>query len=209
MRKVLISLTAVLAMALVTAFAFAGDKHGDKKASDGLHPGTVVPNFAGTDQNGKLVELNELKGKLVVLEWFNNECPFVVKHYKTGAMNELASRYADKGVVWVLVNSTAGKSEADMQTVAKDWNITRPILLDKDGTLGKTFGARNTPTMYVIDKEGKLAYRGAIDNKPDSETASIAGAKNYVAQALDELLAGQSVSEPETKAYGCGVKYGK
>lgn len=206
MKKLTLALAAVFAVALVSAFAFAGDKHADHKAGSGPHPGDAIT-FAGADQNGTQVDLAALNGKIVVIEWFNNECPFVVKHYKTGAMNALASRYADKGVVWILVNSTAGKTPADMQAVAKDWNITRPIVVDKTGALGKAFGSRNTPTMYIVDKDGKLAYRGAIDSNGDANPESIAGAKNYVAQALDEMLAGKPVSEPETKAYGCSVKY--
>ena len=205
--KNILSVVGVFVCVAVAALAFADDK--GAKSGGGLRPGDTVPNFSGVDHNGNTVDLESLKGNIVVLEWFNNECPFVVKHYKNGDMNSLADRYKDKGVKWIAVNSTSGKTEQDMKAIASEWNINRPILLDKSGDIGKTFGARNTPAMYIIDKEGKLAYRGAIDDKPDPKPESISSSKNYVSQALDELLAGKPVSQPETKAYGCSVKYGK
>ena len=144
-----------------------------------------------------------------MLEWFNNECPYVVKFYKEGHMNQWASSYAGRDVVWLAINTTNGKTNADNKAIAGEWKIDRPILNDSTGEIGKAYGSRNTPTMYIIDKDGKIAYRGAIDNNGDASTGVISSSKNYVAQALDEMMAGKPVSEPMTKAYGCSVKYAK
>lgn len=205
MKKAVYSLAAVALMAaLVSTFAIADDKHA--KHGSAVAVGGAAPQFSLQDQNGKTVNLSDLKDKVVVLEWFNNECPFVVKFYKDGYMNKWAEAYEGKGVVWLAVNSTKGKTNADNKQVAGDWKIDRPILNDANGQVGHLYGATNTPHMFVINK-GQIAYMGAIDNKQSPNPADIAGAKNYVAQALDEILAGQSVSEPQTKAYGCSVKY--
>ena len=201
MKKTLLSTVALVAL---LAFSFAGDKMKDKS---GPKPGDMAPAFSLTDQNGQTVTNDQLKGKIVVLEWFNNECPFVVKFYKGGHMNQWASTYMGKDVVWLAVNSTNGKAVADNKAVAAEWKIDRPILADTTTEVAKAYGAKNTPTMYIIDKDGKIAYRGAIDNKSVPDSSAIDGAKNYVAQALDEMLAGKPVSEPMTKAYGCNVKY--
>lgn len=201
MKKTLLSTVALVAL---LALSFAGDKMKDKS---GPKPGDIAPAFSLTDQNGQTVTSDQLKGKIVVLEWFNNECPFVQKFYKGGQMNQWASTYMGKDVVWLAVNSTSGKTVADNKAIATEWKIQRPILSDASGEVGKAYGSKNTPTMYIIDKDGKLAYRGAIDNKSVPEPSAIDGAKNYVAQALDEMLAGKPVSEPMTKAYGCSVKY--
>ena len=200
MKKTLLS---TLALVALVAFSFAGDKAN----MAGPKPGDMAPAFSLTDQNGQTVTSDQLKGKVVVLEWFNNECPFVQKFYKGGEMNQWASTYMGKDVVWLAVNSTSGKTVADNKTIASEWKIQRPILSDASGEVGKAYGSKNTPTMYIIDKDGKIAYRGAIDNKNDPNPATIKDAKNYVAQALDEILAGKPVSEPMTKAYGCSVKY--
>ena len=163
--------------------------------------------FALQNQDGKQISLADYTGKIVVLEWFNNECPFVKKHYTTGNMNSVAKKYTDKGVVWLAINSTSGKTNADNKQIASEWNIDRPILNDATGQVGHAYDSKNTPTMYIIDKQGNLAYWGGIDNKPNPDPKSIDGATNYVSKALDEMLAGQSVSEPKTKPYGCSVKF--
>jgi peroxiredoxin len=209
MKKVLLPVTAVLAIALASALAFAGGDKKDKKQMAGPKPGDHAPAFALQDQTGRTVSSDELKGKIIVLEWFNDECPYVVKHYQDGHMNKLAEKYMDQGVVWLAIDSTSTHNAEKNKAIAKKWNIDRPILSDASGEVGKAYGSRNTPTMYIIDKEGILVYRGAIDSKSDADTASIAGATNYVAVALDEVLAGKPVSTPETKAYGCSVKYAK
>jgi peroxiredoxin len=202
-------LTAVLAVALVSAFALAGGDKGGKQQMAGPKPGDAAPAFTLQDQSGRTVSSDELRGKIVVLEWFNDECPYVVKHYKDGHMNKVADQYIEEGVVWLAIDSTSSHNAAKNKAIAAEWKIDRPILSDASGQIGKAYGSRNTPTMYIIDKEGKLAYRGAIDSKSDADTSSIAGATNYVVVALDEVLAGKPVSTPETKAYGCSIKYAK
>lgn len=208
MKKWMISTSVLVCMiALSIAAGEKGDKQKDKGGIAGPMPGDAAPSFTLTDQNGKTVSLNDFSGKIVVLEWFNNECPYVVKFYKEGHMNKLASQYTDKGVVWLAINSTNGKGPAQNKAVASEWKIDRPILTDEGAAIATAYGSKNTPTMYVIDREGKLVYRGAIDNKSDNKTASIEGATNYVGKALDEVLAGKPVSEPMTKAYGCSIKH--
>lgn len=201
MKKWMFSTAALLGM---VTFALAADK----AKTAGPMPGDQAPAFSLKDQNGKSVSMADMKDKVVVLEWFNDECPFVVKHYKNGDMNKLAQKYAGKEVVWLAINSTNGRTSEDDKAISTKWHIDRPILLDASGEVGKSYGSKNTPTMYII-KDGKIAYRGAIDDKSDSSPESVSSAKNYVAQALDEILAGKPVSEPMTKAYGCSVKYAK
>jgi peroxiredoxin len=171
--------------------------------------GEPAPSFTLQDQTGKTVSLSDFVGKVVVLEWFNDQCPFVQKHYKTGAMNNLAAKYGKEGVVWLAVNSSNFTTNDKNAAVAKDWNIDRPILNDASGATGKAYGAKTTPGMYVIGKDGKLLYAGAIDSIDDDETSSLSKATNYVGKALDEILADKPVTTPETKSYGCSVKYKK
>lgn len=171
--------------------------------------GQPAPAWTLEDQDGNTHSLADFKGKIVVLEWFNNECPFVVKFYREGHMNRLAARYMDKGVVWLAVNSTNWHNNEHNRKIAQEWNIQRPILNDSKGDVGRAYGARTTPHMYIINAEGVLVYAGAIDSNPSSNTADIDGATNFVAKALDELLAGKPVSQPETRPYGCSVKYAK
>ena len=192
---VLVGLAAVFSVA-----ALAESKSGAKL-------GQAAPAFELTDQSGKTVRLADFSGKVVVLEWFNDGCPFVVKHYKEGHMNKLAEELKQKGVVWLAINSTESASTDHNKKVAADWNVNRPILDDKSGKVGQLYGATNTPHLYVIDPQGALVYRGAIDSDSSKDTSAVNGATNYVAQAVSEVLAGKAVSKPETKAYGCTVKY--
>jgi peroxiredoxin len=188
----------VLTAALVTQVT-ADEKHATAKV------GQPAPAFSLPDQHGKTVSLSDFKGKLVVLEWFNDECPVVVRHYDGNAMNNLAAKYKDKDVIWLAINSSKHHNVDHNKKAAETLKINRPILDDHSGKVGHAYGATNTPGMYVINKDGVLAYMGAIDdNKSGSKKE---GVKNYVSQALDELLAGKSVSEPMTQQYGCTVKY--
>lgn len=171
--------------------------------------GEAAPAFSLTDQEGKAVTLADFAGKVVVLEWFNDGCPYVQKHYKEGHMNNLAAQYKEKGVVWIAVNSTNTTTNEKNKAIATKWTINRSILNDASGATGKAYGAKTTPDMFVIGTDGKIAYKGAIDSTSDSETSSIAASTNYVAKALDETLAKTAVSTPETKPYGCSVKYAK
>lgn len=169
--------------------------------------GAAAPAFTLQDQDGKTVSLSDFAGKVVVLEWFNNECPFVVKHYKNGDMNKLAKTYIDQDVTWLAINTTKGKTNADNKKIAGEWKIDRPILNDAEGVVGHLYGAQTTPQMFIIAKDGTLVYNGAIDSIKSSDTADIAKADNYVKAALDSLLKGQTIANKENKSYGCSVKY--
>lgn len=176
--------------------------------------GKKAPAFTLTDLDGKTVKLADFKDKVVVLEWFNPGCPFVKKSHTVGSLVDTAKRVQKDGVVWLSINSGgAGKQGADPKEnveAVKTFAMTNPVLLDADGTVGKAYGATNTPHMFVIDKKGTLVYAGAIDNSPDGEGKSAPDGKlvNYVDAALGELAAGKAVTTSTTKAYGCGVKYG-
>jgi len=175
--------------------------------------GQPAPAFTLKDSNGQSHNLSDFKGKFVVLEWLNHGCPFVVKHYESGNMQKLQKEYTGKDVVWLsIVSSAPGKQghmtpEETNKTKADKGSAATAVLLDEDGAVGKLYDAKVTPELYVVDPEGTLIYAGAIDDKKSTDTADVAGAKNYVKQALDEAMAGKPVSEPSTTAYGCGVKY--
>jgi peroxiredoxin len=176
--------------------------------------GAKVPDLTMTDWNGKAHTLSDYKGKYVVLEWFNAECPFVKKHYRSANMQALQKRYTDEGVVWLTVNSSAtGKQgyltpEAAHQKMTEWKGAQTTMILDSEGALGKAFGAKTTPHMYVINPTGEVIYAGAIDNNDSASESSIATAKNYVSKALDEAMGGTQVTESSTHPYGCSVKYG-
>jgi peroxiredoxin len=183
-------------------------------ASDGrAEVGKTAPDFTLTDLDGKSYSLRDLRGKTVVLEWFNPGCPFVRMSHTKGSLVGTAKRRMQKGVVWLAVNSAAaGKQGAGREANAdgkQRYGMEHPILLDESGATGHAYGATNTPHMFVIDKDGVLVYRGAIDNSPDGEGESPTGGKlvNYVDAALDAIDAGRPVDVKETQAYGCSVKY--
>jgi peroxiredoxin len=176
--------------------------------------GKPAPTFALKDAEGNTHDLAKLTadGKIVVLEWFNPDCPFIKKHYeKSTTMNDLAAKYADKDVVWLSIDSSHYVTAEKTAKVVKKWNIKHPVLLDASGEVGHTYEAKTTPHMYVIDAKGTLVYAGAIDNSKNTKAPDTSDADyvNYVDQALTELLAGKDVTVTETKAYGCSVKYGK
>jgi len=208
----------ILTTLLVTVSLAAGGgsvARADAKAESkaGL-VGKAAPDFALKDLGGKEVKLASFKGKTVVLEWFNPGCPFVKASHSVGSLVDTAKRRTKDGVVWLAINSGApGKqgNALEMNTeAAKTWSLAHPILRDEAGTVGKAYGATNTPNMFVIDKTGTVVYAGAIDNSPDGEGKSPQGGKliNYVDAALDDLAAGRPVATAVTKPYGCGVKYG-
>lgn len=169
--------------------------------------GQAAPGFSLPDLSGKTVSLSDYKGKTVVLEWVNPQCPFVVRHYKLHTMTDLIKKYPD--VSWLSI-ATGHSADADqLKEFASDNGLSHPILLDKDGTVGHEYGATNTPEMYVIDKSGTLAYMGGIDSQPtpDADEAVKPDTDKYVDEALSALQNGQAVPHPQTKAYGCSVKY--
>jgi peroxiredoxin len=176
--------------------------------------GKPAPDFTLTGIDGKTYKLSDYKGKTVVLEWFNPGCPFVNASHLKGSLKGMATRETAKGAVWLAINSAGqGKQGAgvDANVAAKaKFDLDHPILLDETGDVGHAYGATNTPNMFVIDSNGVLAYRGAIDNEPDGEADPTSGKiVNYVQTALDDLKAKRAVASAETKAYGCSVKYGK
>jgi peroxiredoxin len=172
-----------------------------------------APGFKIVDSNGKEHSLSDFKGKVIVLEWINFDCPFVKKHYNSKNMQSLQLKYTKKDIVWLSIcSSNEGKqgnfSNDEINKRIKDHKAKMSAyLIDADGKVGKMYGAKTTPHMYVIDKEGKLVYVGAIDDKPSTDVADVKEAKNYVAAALDELLAGKNVSYQSSTSYGCSVKY--
>jgi peroxiredoxin len=175
--------------------------------------GTQAPEFSLPDTEGETVTLKEQKGKYVVLEWTNPGCPFVKKHYTTDNMQTLQKTYTEKGVVWLTVCSSApGKqghynAEAWNKILKENGSNETAMLLDPDGTVGRAYGAKATPHMFVIDPEGKLIYKGAIDDNRSWDPATVRTAKNYVKAALDAAMEGGRVETTETQAYGCSVKY--
>jgi peroxiredoxin len=182
-------------------------------AADSPAVGTTAPDFSLTDSKGKTQSVSQYKGKYVVLEWFNPGCPFVQKHYGSGNMQKLQEEFTGKGVVWLTIDSSAPGLEGNLtpeQANAKmtEWKTKQTALvLDPDGKAGRSYGAKNTPHMFVINPEGKIVYEGAIDSKATPNPADINSATNYVKVALEESLAGKTVSNANTKPYGCSVKY--
>ncbi len=175
--------------------------------------GQPAPAFKGVDATGKAVSLDQYKGKYVVLEWVNPDCPFVKKHYDSGNMPGIQKYAADKGVVWLAVSTSADGDRSGKAAAINDWvkakkAMPAATIMDTGGAIGRAYGARTTPHMYLIDPAGKLVYAGAIDSKPTANPGDIQGATNYMVKAIDESLAGKPLSQAVTKPYGCSVKYG-
>jgi len=175
--------------------------------------GKPAPDFVAGDINGKTQRLSDYKGKIVVLESYNLDCPFCANHFKTGAMQELQAELAGQGVIWLLVNSSDKKSGSyrDQVTAKKEWETQKikatAWVDDSSGKVGKLYGMKTTPHMFVIDKNGVLAYQGAIDDIAEAQ-GDPRKARNYVREAVNRLLKGEKVEVTQTKSYGCAVKYG-
>lgn len=195
------------------------EKDARKKADDakskakagGVTAGDVAPAFTLKDTDGKDHTLADMTkaGKIVVIQWFNADCPFVKKHYRESkTFNDLATKYKDKNVEFVAINSNSPGTQGaglDRNKKAKtDWAIPYPILLDESGDIGKAYGAKRTPEMFIINKDGKVVYHGAIDDDAGGDSV---GSTNYVSKALDEVLDGKDVTMATSKPYGCSVKY--
>ena len=193
---------ALAAAALVTAPALAE-----------VQIGKPAPNFKANDVNGQVVSLSDFRGKTVVLEWNNPECPFVRKHYGSGNMQKSQAAAIKAGAVWLSINSSAPGKQGHVDGVkAKSMIATQKAqptayLLDPQGKLGNGYGAKTTPHMYIINPRGTLVYMGGIDDKPSPNPADVNGARNHVLTALSELKAGKPVSVPTSRPYGCAVKY--
>jgi peroxiredoxin len=175
--------------------------------------GQPAPAFSATDSSGKTLSLADFKGRTVVLEWVNPGCPYVRKHYDSANMQHTQKAAVDRGVVWLAVNSTAPghhdyRPPADMAAwMQAQKAAATATLMDSDGKVGRAYGARTTPHMYVIDASGTLAYAGGIDDKPSANPADVKSANNHVNAALDDVLAGRPVARASTRPYGCSVKY--
>lgn len=174
--------------------------------------GKPAPDFTATDINGKTVHLSDYKGKIVVIESYNSDCPFCHNQYATGAMQDLQKDLAAKGVVWLLVNSVNPNNpshrtdaQAKQEEASENMDVTAWID-DSSGAVGHLYDMKTTPDMYVIDKNGTLVYEGAIDDQPDP-VHNPKTAHNYVKDAVDDLLAGKPIPVSQTKPYGCSVKY--
>jgi hypothetical protein len=184
-------------------------------ASLGLSAGaqSIAPAFELPDVNGTPRALSEYKGKIVVLEWTNYDCPFVRKFYGTGTMQALQETYTAKGIIWLSVCSSAPGNQGNFPGEEWDRRIKETgakataVLLDGSGKVGRAYGASNTPHVFVVGKDGNLAYQGSVDDNRSADPETIQGARNYLAEALDALIADQPVPVAETKPYGCSVKY--
>jgi peroxiredoxin len=192
------------AAALVSALSIVG--HAAKV-------GDPAPAFKGTDSRGKVHALSDFKGKFVVLEWHNQGCPYVKKHYASGNMQRLQKEWTGKGVVWLtVISSAAGKQgyvtaeQADAY-VREQQAAPTAVILDASGEIGRAYDAKTTPHMIVIDPAGRLIYDGAIDDRPTTDLADVEPAQNYVSAALAAAMAGKPVPTAATKPYGCSVKY--
>lgn len=201
-------ITTRLTLPFIAAFLFCSAAQADE-----AQVGAAAPAINATDSNGKPFNLADHKGSIVVLEWTNADCPFVKKHYESGNIQKLQKFAKEKGVKWVTVNSSAdGKqghvtAEEANKIVSEQGAEPTVVILDESGAIGHAYGAKTTPHMYVIDKQGTLAYMGAIDDKASVDQADIEGATNYVTAAIAALETGKPVEPATTQPYGCGVKY--
>ena len=190
---------ALIASAVATQYARADD--GEKVKAK---IGQTAPQFTLENQDGKKVSLSDYAGKVVVLEWTNPRCPVVQRHYKANTMTTLQKKYDKQNVVWLAINSTHDNTNSGNLTWAKEQSISYPILNDAKGDTAHAYGATNTPEMYIINKDGKLVYMGAIDDNAQNDKTTV---ENYVGKALEEILAGKEVSTPQTSPYGCRVDF--
>jgi len=205
MKKTIFTMAAILAISVVI---LSGCK--SKEPAEEPEASKKGPEFTLKSFDGKEVSLSDYKGKIVVLEWFNDECPYVRYHYDTvHTMVELANKYKAKNVVWLAINSTNHTTPQQNKDFAAKHNLPYPILDDRPGNVGRAYGATNTPHMFIIDAKGNIIYEGAIDNSPMGKIPEGEKLTNYVDKALAELTSGKAVSVPKTQPYGCSVKYAR
>ena len=178
-----------------------------------LKTGEAAPDFSLPSASGSMVSLGQFKGKIVILEWFNKDCPYVHKFYDSKTMQRLQKDMAGKDVVWLTITSSAESKEghltpAEAAQVAKEKGMaSAALLLDDKGKVGRLYSAKTTPHMFIITKAGRIAYQGAIDDRPSAQPKTLEGASNYVVAAVEALQKGQPVRSPSTAPYGCSVKY--
>lgn len=182
-------------------------------AQASVEVGKPAPDFSGIDSHGKTQTLSQYKGKTVVLEWTNHDCPYVRKHYHSGNMQALQKEATAKGIIWLsIISSAPGKqghvSAAQANELTQSRNAApTAVILDESSAIGRLYGAKTTPHMYIINPAGDLVYMGGIDNIPTSNEADIAKATNYVRVALQDLADGKPIADNITRPYGCSVKY--
>ena len=208
------SILAIFGLVLSVGFAGehpTGGKGQEPKVAKEDKAPRAAPDFTLNDINGKAVQLSKLteKGKIVVLEWFNYDCPFVKDHYNSekNTMGKLAEKYKDKDVVWLTINSTHYATAETTKAWAEQHGIKHAILMDSDGKVGTLYKAKTTPHLFVVDKKGRIVYDGAIDNAPMGKVTEGQEMLNYVDQALTELLVDKAITIPKNNPYGCSVKY--
>jgi peroxiredoxin len=205
MKKTILLIAAIAIFIGIGNIAFAQEAELNKKA----------PDFTLTDSNGDTHSLSDFAGKTIVLEWINYGCPFVVKHYDSDNMQNLQKKHTENGVVWLAICSSAEGKQGHMkpEEINKKSSEMKAgytaYLIDESGEVGKMYGAKVTPHMYIIDSSGNLVYAGGIDDKASTDQSDIEGAVNYVDKALKELLNGRNVTTQTSKPYGCSVKYSK
>lgn len=208
-----LALTIAVIGALAAGAALSIDRATAISAVAAAKPGMPAPTFSVPDIAGKTVSLANFAGKIIILEWTNDGCPFVGKHYNSGNMQALQQKYTAGGVVWLTIASSAPGEQgyvtpAEAKADLARWRATpTDFLLDPDGIVGRLYDARATPHMVVIDRAGHVVYMGAIDDTPSTRLADVKTAHNYVAAALDAIAAGQPVAVASTRAYGCSIKY--
>jgi peroxiredoxin len=197
MKRMILTVLGIIALALPVAAQVA------------------APAFELPDVNGTKHSLSQYAGKIVVLEWTNYDCPFVKKFYGPGAMQAMQEKYTGKEVVWLSISSSAPGNQGNFsqetwkKRIADTGSHATAVLLDPEGKVGRAYGASNTPHIFVVGPDGKLAYEGSVDDQRSADPDTIQGARNYLAEALDALLDGKPVPTPKTKPYGCSVKYAK
>ena len=205
--------TVAMTAALVAGVALSIDRATAIGPTAAAKPGVSAPVFSASDIGGRTISLGDYAGKIIILEWTNDGCPFVGKHYNSGNMQALQRKYTGEGDAWLNIASSAPGEQGYVTPAEAKADLARwraapsDYLLDPDGVIGRLYGARATPNIVVIDRSGRVAYMGAIDDTPSTRLADVKTAKNYLVAALDEIDAGKPVTVAATQAYGCSIKY--
>jgi hypothetical protein len=205
--------TIAMTAALLAGVALSIDRATAIGAYTAAKPGVSAPAFSAPDIGGRTISLGDYAGKIVILEWTNDGCPFVGKHYDSGNMQALQRKYIGEGDIWLTIASSAPGEQGYVTPAEARADLARwraapsDFLLDPNGVVGRLYDARATPHIVVIDRNGRVAYTGAIDDTPSTRLADVKTAKNYLVAALDEIAAGKPVTIAATQAYGCSIKY--
>lgn len=210
-KAIIIAVLLITSIALFTYLTRADNS--EEIILTNLVVGEPAPDFSVVDAYGTTRTLGDFEGKFVILEWLNHGCPFIKKHYNGNNMQQLQKKYTEQGVVWLSVISSAPGEQGylepeDAQEVVKEKNASpTAVLLDTDGTMGRSYGARVTPHMFIINPDGVLEYNGAIDDRPTTKVKDLEGARNYIVEAMDALMNGEEIAVHTNRPYGCTVKY--